>query len=147
MNGMTLIVKTITRLLLGFIVVFGAVTVIYGHLTPGGGFSGGVILACAFVLLTLAFGRKAAFEVFNEKLLASWDSFGVVSMIEIVFIGLIGGFAMGQHISHGESFRLMSGGTVMWSNIVVGIKVGVFLFAIFMAFAAFRMNDNREGEG
>lgn len=146
MNGMTLIVKTITRLLLGFIVVFGAVTVIYGHLSPGGGFGGGVILACAFILLTLSFGWKASLEVFTEKLLASWDSFGVVSLIEIVFIGLIGGFAMGQHISHGEPFRLMSGGTVMWSNIVVGIKVGVFLFAIFMAFAAFRMNDNQEGE-
>ena len=105
MNGMTLIVKTITRLILGFIAVFGAVTVIYGHLSPGGGFAGGVMLACAFILLTLAFGRNAALEVFREKLLASWDAFGVVSLIEIVFIGLIGGFAMGQHISHGESFR------------------------------------------
>lgn len=145
MNGMTLIVKTITRLVLGFIMVFGAATVFYGHLSPGGGFGGGVMLACGFILLALAFGRNAALEVFKEKLLASWDAFGVVSLVEIVFIGLIGGYAMGQHVSHGESFRLMSGGTVMWSNIVVGIKVGAFLFAIFMAFAAFRMNGNREG--
>jgi len=147
MNGMTLIVKTITRIVLGFIIVFGAATVMYGHLSPGGGFGGGVMLACGFILLTLAFGRNAATDIFSEKLLASWDAFGVVSLFEIIFIGLIGGYAFGQHLSHGRPFSLLSGGTVMWSNIIVGIKVGVFLFAVFMAFAALRINHDREREG
>ncbi|HID57013.1 TPA: hypothetical protein EYP37_10830, partial [Candidatus Poribacteria bacterium] len=57
-QGMTVIVKTITRIVAGFITIFGAYIVLTGHLTPGGGFPGGVILACAFVLLTLAYGGE-----------------------------------------------------------------------------------------
>ena len=34
MNGMTIIVKTITRLLIGFIIVFSASIILYGHITP-----------------------------------------------------------------------------------------------------------------
>ena len=36
MGGMSLIVKNITRLVAGFIALFGAYIVLYGHLTPGG---------------------------------------------------------------------------------------------------------------
>ena len=45
-KGMTSIVKTVVRFTMGIIIIFGAYIVIYGHLTPGGGFAGGVILAC-----------------------------------------------------------------------------------------------------
>ncbi|NQT18078.1 MAG: MnhB domain-containing protein, partial [Planctomycetes bacterium] len=57
---MTPIVKTITRLILGFIVVFSASVILYGHITPGGGFAGGSMLACGFVLLLLAFGKEGS---------------------------------------------------------------------------------------
>ena len=66
MTGMTLIVKTITRLLFGFIILYGVSIVLYGHLTPGGGFAGGVILACGFILLVLSFGRDAA-QISTER--------------------------------------------------------------------------------
>ena len=35
-KGMTPIVKTIARFVMGIIVIFGAYIVLYGHLTPGG---------------------------------------------------------------------------------------------------------------
>ncbi len=38
--GMTLIVKTITRLTVGLILLFGIYIVLHGHLSPGGGFAG-----------------------------------------------------------------------------------------------------------
>ncbi len=53
-EGMSLIVKTVNRWLKGFILLFGIYLVLYGHLTPGGGFPGGVVIACAFMLITLA---------------------------------------------------------------------------------------------
>ena len=40
MRGMTLIVKTITALLIGFILLFGFYVILTGHLSPGGGFAG-----------------------------------------------------------------------------------------------------------
>ena len=56
MKGMTLIVKTITALLIGFITLFGFYIVLTGHISPGGGFAGGVILAAGLLLVILAFG-------------------------------------------------------------------------------------------
>ena len=143
MNGMTLIVKTITRLVLGFILVFGISTVLYGHITPGGGFAGGVMLACGFILLVLAFGKKEAINSAGEKTLTNWDSFAVLSLIEVILIGLFGEVFFKHYITEGTPLRLLSGGSIIISNINVGIKVGVFLFAIFMALAVFRMAKER----
>ena len=54
MKGMTLIVKTVTRWVKVFIFQYGIYVIITGHLAPGGGFAGGVIIACSYILLTLA---------------------------------------------------------------------------------------------
>ncbi|HRR94271.1 MAG TPA: MnhB domain-containing protein, partial [Bacteroidales bacterium] len=56
MKGMTLIVKETTRLLAGLIFLYGIYIIIHGHLTPGGGFAGGVVVAGSFILLILAYG-------------------------------------------------------------------------------------------
>ena len=39
--GMSMIVRTVTRWLKGPILLFGIYIVLYGHITPGGGFGGG----------------------------------------------------------------------------------------------------------
>jgi multisubunit Na+/H+ antiporter MnhB subunit len=56
MKGMTVIVKKTTQLLAGLIFMYGIYIIVHGHLTPGGGFAGGVIIAGAFILVILAFG-------------------------------------------------------------------------------------------
>ncbi|MFC1490208.1 MnhB domain-containing protein [Candidatus Latescibacterota bacterium] len=142
MNGMSLIVKTISRLVLGFIIVFSASVILYGHISPGGGFAGGVMLAAGFVLLVLAFGEKKVLDIVGKKFMSGWDSFGLLSLFEFICIGLIGGFALKHYISEGEPLQLISAGTIMWSNLIVGIKVGVFLLAVFMAFAVFKIDKN-----
>lgn len=58
--GMTLIVKTVTRLTLGFILLYGIYVALSGHYAPGGGFAGGVIVALSFIHIMLAFGKEAA---------------------------------------------------------------------------------------
>jgi len=56
-KGMSLIVKTITRLTVGIMLLYGIYIISHGHLTPGGGFAGGVIIALSFVNLMLAYGK------------------------------------------------------------------------------------------
>ena len=56
--GMTVIVKTITRVILWMILLYGFYIILHGHLTPGGGFGGGVIIALAFLSILLAYGRE-----------------------------------------------------------------------------------------
>ena len=57
---MTKIVKTVSRLVISFIFLYGLYIVIYGHITPGGGFAGGVFISIAYVLMMLAFSKKVA---------------------------------------------------------------------------------------
>ena len=58
MQGMTVIVKTVTRWIKGFIILYGIYITLTGHLTPGGGFAGGVIIALAFLNVLLAYGKE-----------------------------------------------------------------------------------------
>ena len=45
MRGMTIIVKSITQLMVPAIFLLGVYVIFHGHLTPGGGFAGGVLIA------------------------------------------------------------------------------------------------------
>ena len=51
-----LILKTITKWLLPFIQLYGVYVVFHGHVSPGGGFSGGAILGASIILYTIVFG-------------------------------------------------------------------------------------------
>ena len=42
-KGMTIIVKGVTRLTLGFILLYGIYIAMTGHESPGGGFAGGLV--------------------------------------------------------------------------------------------------------
>jgi multisubunit Na+/H+ antiporter MnhB subunit len=143
MKGMTLIVKTITDFVAAFIVVFGAYIVLYGHLTPGGGFAGGVIIACAFILLMLAHGKEQAFSKLPEKVAHVLDSGGALAFLIIGWVGLTGGFFFLNVFGRGEMFRLLSSGMILPLNIAIAFKVGSSLFLVFAALAMFRRKSFR----
>jgi multicomponent Na+:H+ antiporter subunit B len=138
---MTLIVKTTTRLVLVFITVFSSLTVAYGHLTPGGGFAGGVMLACALILIVLSYGRHRALAIVrNPEIWVFAGSAGIV-VYGLILIGFVGGFTIGKWLGIGTPIKLLSGGTVLYSNILIGINVMAILFAVFLELAAFRPRD------
>ena len=60
--GMSLIVQTATRLSVGFVLLYGINILIKGHVSPGGGFVGGVIIALTFINIMLAYGKKAGLK-------------------------------------------------------------------------------------
>ena len=132
-TGMTLIVKTITRLTIGLILLFGIYIVLHGHLSPGGGFAGGVIVALSFVHLMLAFGKDVAVAKISRNLVSNLESIGAIMFLSIALLGFLGGAFFLNILSKGRPFDLFSGGTIILSNISIGIKVGVGLFAIFLA--------------
>ena len=77
-DGMGVVVHTVARWLRGFILLYGIYIILYGHVTPGGGFAGGVIIACGFVLLTLAGGQKLGLSFFSKGAASTFDSIGVL---------------------------------------------------------------------
>lgn len=60
----SLILRTATRFMLPLLFLFSLFLLYRGHNQPGGGFSGGLIAASAFVLYGLAFGATAAKKIF-----------------------------------------------------------------------------------
>ena len=85
--GMSMIVQTVARWLKGLILMFGIYLVLYGHLTPGGGFGGGVTIACAFILVTLAAGRREGQNVFSRQAAARLDSAGLLIFLLLGWLG------------------------------------------------------------
>ncbi len=132
-EGMSLIVKTITRLSVGLILLYGIYIVLHGHLSPGGGFAGGVIIALSFVHLVLAFGKRQAFGTLSESGTASLESLGAVLFLAIALAGFSGGYFFANVLPHGEPHALLSAGTIPLSNIAICLKVAGGLFAIFIA--------------
>ena len=115
------IVKTITRSLLPFILLFGVYVIFYGHLSPGGGFQGGAILAMAVMLAVVVYGQSR-FQNFVPYLLF----IEVVGVILFVLIGISG-------IASGKQF-LVNIGAISLLNIVIGLKVfaGLVLMYLFL---------------
>lgn len=132
-SGMTLIVKTVTRLTVGLIMLYGIYIVLHGHLSPGGGFAGGVIIALSFVHLMLAFGKDVALSKISVNLASNLESIGALMFLSIALIGFFGGSFFLNILGKGEPFRLFSAGTIPLSNIAISLKVGVGLSAIFLA--------------
>ncbi len=139
-NDMSPIVKTITDLIFGFILVFGIYIIIHGHLTPGGGFQGGAVVASGFALLFVAFARDFTKEG-PQKLYGMFESIGLLTFILLAFLGMYktffynflanSGSLFGMSIKHGiNPGYLNTGGVVPLMNMAVGFEVACGLSLI-----------------
>jgi multicomponent Na+:H+ antiporter subunit B len=146
-TGMTPIVKTVVRFVIGIIIIFGAYIVLYGHLTPGGGFAGGVILASAYVLLTLAFGKEMGLSKMSNTWASILDNSGALAFAIIGLLGFTGGYYFLNFLPRGETFQLFSAGMIPLANIAIGVKVTASVFAIFMALSIFGRFIYKAAEG
>ncbi|HPO13386.1 MAG TPA: MnhB domain-containing protein [Candidatus Hydrogenedentes bacterium] len=143
-QGMSLIVKTITRLTVGLILLYGIYIVTHGHVSPGGGFAGGVIIALAFVHLLLAFGKDTAFKVLSESMMSILESTGALLFLLIALIGFVGGHFFMNVLPKGHPFNLFSAGIILPCNIAICLKVGAGLFAIAVALVLLKLAVEKE---
>ncbi len=144
--GMSMIVRTVTRWLKGPILLFGIYIVLYGHITPGGGFGGGVIIASAFILIMLALGAKHGFAVFSKGVASRLDSVGLLAFLLIGWLGTYwaSGYFYANFITTPEAarFALFSGGTMPAMNIALGLKVASALFLVFAVLMGLRIGSD-----
>ena len=87
---MTLIVKTVTRITLGFIILYGIYIASNGDVAPGGGFVGGVIIALSFVHIMLAFGKDVALRRLHSYSMRFAVSIATLALLYIVMYGRCG---------------------------------------------------------
>ncbi len=143
-TGMSLIVKTVTRLVSSFIILFGIYIVLYGHVSPGGGFAGGVILAAGCVLLLLAFGHAPIKHILAHSIAVACDCTGAFAFLAIALLGYLAGTFFINFLALGEPGELFSAGAIPLSNLAIATKVGAGLFGVFLALAAFRLARKKE---
>jgi multicomponent Na+:H+ antiporter subunit B len=86
-EGMDLVAKSVTGWLKGFIFLFGVYLVLHSHETPGGGFAGGIIIACAFILFTLAEGQRAGMKLLSKNVAAKLASAGALLFLGAAIAG------------------------------------------------------------
>ena len=148
-RGMSIIVRTVTRFVYGLIIVFGFYVIMHGHLTPGGGFQGGAIVASAFALLLVSFGATGIKGHLNKKLLQSLEEIGALAFLGLAFAGLgtaffynllaNGGGFFGAAVPAGPNPGILNaGGLVPLMNWAVGLKVmtGIASIVIVMLIGA-----------
>jgi len=144
-KGMSLIVKTITRLTVGLILLYGIHIVLHGHISPGGGFAGGIIIALSFIHLMLAYGKETAFKKLSKTAASLLENAGAILFLSIALLGATGGYFFFNFIAKGEPFRLFSAGIIPLCNIAISLKVGAGLFAIFVALVLLRLDSEKKG--
>ncbi len=146
MKGMSTIVKNISGWVKMLILVYGIYITLFGHLTPGGGFAGGVILACSYILLMLAFGREYTEKNLSLPVTSKLDCVGALMFAAIALCGLLYGagsffynFIHQEYLADGQTaLKLVSAGAIPLSNIAICLKVGASLFLVFMVLSMFR---------
>ena len=117
------ILEKASKMLFPVIVLFGIYVMLYGHLSPGGGFQGGVIVASGVLLLLIS---DQNFEV-PHAVISALETFAGISYVLIGIIGLLVlDTFLGNFLPHDVSQMgmLISGGIIPLIYIVVGIKVG-----------------------
>ncbi len=120
------ILNTGANLLFGSILLLGAYIFVHGHLTPGGGFQGGSVIASGVLLLILARRDREL----SHDLLAWLES---LSGFGYALVGLVGLFVAGSFLANkgvlplGTWNRLFSAGVIPIIYILIGLKVGAEL--------------------
>ncbi len=130
------ILRGVASLSIPAIILMGCVVIINGHLTPGGGFSGGAVLSTALILCANAYGFKKVHEFFNER------TYIFSSSSALLIYALSKGYSFFTGANHIESGipigtigNIFSAGLILPLNICVGIIVAGTLYGVYALFS------------
>ena len=122
------IVETATELLLPMVILFGIYVFLNGHLSPGGGFQGGAIIASGTMFLLLALPESHI----SRLMIAVIESLSGFSYVVVGVFGVLlaGGFLDNRIMDLGTYGALFSAGAIPLIYVFVGLKVGFELSAV-----------------
>ncbi|MFO7815351.1 MAG: hydrogen gas-evolving membrane-bound hydrogenase subunit E [Halanaerobiales bacterium] len=121
------IIKTGVKILFPLLFLLGIYIIVHGHLTPGGGFQGGAIIATAILLKFLAYRDYNL----NHTGLTILESLAGISFLIIGLVGLYTDRSfLTNFLANGTLGTLFSAGVIPIIYILIGIKVGAELSGI-----------------
>lgn len=130
------ILRGVALLAVPVILLLGTAIVVNGHLSPGGGFSGGAVLSTALILCANAYGFQRVRSFFSAR------TFTLSSCGSLLVYALAKGYAfftganrLESGIPLGEPGAVLSGGLILPLNICVGLVVAGTLYGFYALFA------------
>lgn len=129
------ILQKITLVLVPIIFLYGFYIILNGHLSPGGGFSGGAVIGAGLILYVTTFGFHKTQRFFSEK---TYDivKVGALSLysITMIYYFYTGANTIKSVIPLGTPGDILSSGMILPINIFVGLEVACTMYAFFALF-------------
>ncbi len=123
------------RVLVPAVLVYGVYVLLNGHLSPGGGFSGGAVLGAGLIIVSSAFGEDVSGRVITERV------FKVVTTSALLFycVGKSYTFFTGANglptgIGNGTPGDILSAGLILPLNVAVGMVVACTVYGMYRMF-------------
>lgn len=131
-----IILKKASYLLVPMIMLFGIYVVMNGHISPGGGFSGGAIIGAALILYASSYGTKRARRFFT------YQTYQKVVSVALIFYALVKGYSFYTGANHipgmiplGTPGTILSGGLILPLNIAVALIVSSTIYVFYVLFS------------
>ena len=111
--------------ILPFALIYVLYIILHGHVSPGGGFQGGVLMAGVVTLLYLGHGFETTVHALSYHTLHRGEGVASIVYVALALLGVAVGAQFCQNIlyRHGNIGDLYSSGTIFWMNVTVGVKV------------------------
>ena len=129
------VLRKVAKIVCPVIFLFGIYIILNGHLSPGGGFSGGAVIGAGLILYAASFGFKSTQRFFNEKI------YVIVKVTALLMYGLIalyffltGANGLEHIFPLGVPGDILSGGIILPINICVGTEVACTIYAFYALF-------------
>lgn len=129
------IVRLTSRLVVPFIQIYGIYIIMHGHLSPGGGFSGGAIFGASLVLLAISFNLSTGVKQISHSAASLLESGGALGY---ALTGLAALFFGGSYLANrsggfwlGAPGELFSSGAILFITVFVGMKVASTITTLF----------------
>ena len=129
------ILRKVAKLQIPCVLMFGIYIIMNGHISPGGGFSGGTVMGAALILYYNAFGSEAMNRFFTYR------TFRRVTVCALGFYAFAkcyafftGANGLETHIPLGKPGAILSSGLILPLNIAVGLIVCCTMFGFYSLF-------------
>ena len=131
-----------------FAIVYMFYIILHGHLSPGGGFQGGVLSIAIVVLIYLGHGYETTTKALSFNFMHKFEGFASICYVAFAMIGVayLGSFCYNAFAYEGSIGDLWSSGTIFLMNSAVGAKVltGVAVLALSMCGILMAENEKEE---
>ncbi len=131
-----IILSVISKLAIPVIFLYGIYVILNGHISPGGGFSGGTIIGAGLMLYLSSYGTNQVSRLVN------YDRYKNITFYSLMFYALAKGYSffyganhLDTGIPHGIPGAILSGGLILPLNIAVGLVVGLTMYGFYSLFS------------